>query len=165
MVDGSGIDQSMKGLRIQDEENESFILDGDIEEDIHRYDLCLVERLLTEKNINVWAMKSKLADVWKPSMGISIKELERGIFLFQFFRKEDLQWVMKGGPWTFDNVMLAVEKVDTGASPTEVELFHLNIWIQIHNLPMGFMRESVGKQLGNFFGEFLQYDAKNDASI
>lgn len=27
------------------------------------------------------------------------------------------------------------------------------------------MNENVGKQLGNFFGEFLQYDEKNNAAI
>lgn len=37
--------------------------------------------------------------------------------------------------------------------------------IQLHNLPVGYMLETVGKQLGNFFGEFLEYDAKNNTSI
>lgn len=41
----------------------------------------------------------------------------------------------------------------------------LNIWIQVHDLPAGFMSEAVGKQLGNFFGEFLLYDEKNNSSI
>lgn len=31
-------------------------------------------------------------------MEISIKELEHGIYLFQFFHKEDIQWVIEGGP-------------------------------------------------------------------
>lgn len=30
---------------------------------------------------------------------------------------------------------------------------------------MGYMLESVGRQLGNFSGEFLEYDAKNNSSI
>lgn len=165
MAEDSDIHQHMKRLEIDEEENESFVIEGDIEEDINRYDLCLVGRLLTEKNINVRAMKSKLADVWKPTMGINIKELEQGIFLFQFFRKEDMMWVLKGGPWSFDNVMVALEKVAAGEDPVKVKLWYLNIWIQIYNLPMGFMIESVGKQLGNFFGEFLEYDSKNNTSI
>lgn len=39
------------------------------------------------------------------------------------------------------------------------------IWIQIHNLPTGLMTEQVGKQLGDFFGEFLEYDQKNNTGI
>lgn len=78
--------------------------------------------MLTEKNINVTAMKSKVADMWKPSMGISIKELQTGIFLFQFYHREDMYWVMKGGLWFFDNVMIALETITAGEDPVKVQL-------------------------------------------
>lgn len=41
----------------------------------------------------------------------------------------------------------------------------VELWIQIYGLPVGFMSEAVGKQLGNFFGTFIQYDANNNSSI
>lgn len=119
----------MEKLRIEDEENESFLLEGDVEKTVNRFEMCLVGRLITEKNINVRAMKSKLADVWKPTMGISIKELEQDVFLFQFFRKEDLKWVLKGGPWSFDNVMLVLETIAAGEDPSKVQTWYVNIWI------------------------------------
>lgn len=155
----------MAGLDIEEEENESFVIEGEAEGEINRFELCLTGRFLTEKTINLRAMKTKVADVWKPTMGISIKELEQGIYLFQFFHKEDMPWVIKGGPWMFDNAMMALEPVAAYENPVHVPLWHVNIWIQIHDLPMGFMTEVVGKQLGNFFGEFLEYDAKNNALI
>lgn len=61
--------------------------------------------------------------------------------------------------------MIALEPVAANEDPVRVPLWHVNIWIQIHDLPMGFMTETVGKQLGNFFGEFLEYDVKNNTSI
>lgn len=67
------------------------MFDGDMEEVQDMYELCLEGRFLTEKNLNIRATKTKLADVWKPTMGINIKELTTGIFLFQFYHKEDLQ--------------------------------------------------------------------------
>lgn len=160
-----GIEDHLANLDIDDEENESFAFDEEIGAEVNRFELCLVGRFLTEKTINLKAMRSKMADVWKPTMGISIKELEQGIYLFQFYHKEDMQWVMKGGPWMFDNVMLALEPVADSEDPVKVPLWHVNIWIQIHDLPMGFMTEAVGKALGNFFGEFLEYDTKNNTSI
>lgn len=159
------VEEQMASLNIEEEENESFVFEGDVEEDVNRYELCLVGRFLTEKNINIRAMKSKMADVWKPAMGVNIKELEQGIFLVQFYHKEDMQWVANGGPWMFDNVMMVLESIAAGEEPLKVPLWHLKIWMQIHDLPMGFMSEAVGKQLGNFFGEFIQYDAKNNTSI
>lgn len=66
----------MASLDIEEEENESFVLDEDVAGGSNRYELYLVGRFLTEKSINLRAMKTKMADVWKPAMGISIKELE-----------------------------------------------------------------------------------------
>lgn len=73
--------------------------------------------------------------------------------------------MLNGGPWNFDNAMLLVDIIPMWIDPLKVQLWSLKIWIQIHDLPNGFMTEAVGKQLGNFFGEFLQYDANNDTSI
>lgn len=159
------IEEQMATMNIDEEENEDFVFEGDVEEEVNKYEMCLVGRFLTEKNINTKAMKTKMADIWKPMMGINIKELEQGIYLFQFFHKEDLMWVQSGGPWSFDNTMLCLDIIPPGEDPLKVDLWFLNIWIQVHDLPAGFMSEKVGKQLGNFFGEFLLYDVKNDTSI
>lgn len=97
-------------------------------------------------------------------MGINIKEIEQGIFLFQFYHKDDMNWVLRGGPWSFDNSMLVIAEVPKGEEPLNVPLWYLNMWIQIYGLPSGIMTEVVGRQLGNFFGEFLEYDHKNNTS-
>lgn len=73
--------------------------------------------------------------------------------------------MLNGGPWNFDNAMLLLEPIPTGEDPVKVPLWWLNIWIQIHDLPNGFMSEAAGIQLGNFFGEFTAYDPKNNNSI
>lgn len=159
------LEAQMADMNIEDEENEGFVFEGDVEEEVNKYELCLIGRFLTEKSINTRAMKTKMADIWKPTMGINIKELEQGIYLFQFYHKEDMIWVQNGGPWTFENAMLCTDVIPPGEDPLKVPLWFLNIWIQLHDLPSGFMSESVGKQLGNFFGEFLLYDEKNNTSI
>lgn len=61
--------------------------------------------------------------------------------------------------------MLVLATILNGEEPLRVPLWHLNLWIQIHDLPIGLMTESVRRQLGNFFGEFLEYDNKNNTSI
>lgn len=60
-------------------------------------------------------------------MEISIKELEHGIYLFQFFHKEDIQWVIEGGPWMFDNVMIALGPITANEDPKRAPLWHVNI--------------------------------------
>lgn len=70
------VSENMVGLNINEEKNVAFVFEGETEEELNKYKLCLVGRFLTERNINVRAMKTKMADVWKPALGISIKELE-----------------------------------------------------------------------------------------
>lgn len=65
----------------------------------------------------------------------------------------------------FDNAMLILEMVGAGEDPPKVSLWHLNIWIQLYDLPMDLMTEAVGQQLGTFCGDFLEYDTKNNSSI
>lgn len=72
---------------------------------------------------------------------------------------------VEGGPWAFDNAMLVLAEVPKDIEPLNVQLWYLNIWMQLFDLPAGFMSESVGKQLGTFLGEFLKYDHKNNTSI
>lgn len=76
-----------------------------------------------------------------------------------------MMWVLNGGPWSFDNVMLPIHVIPPGEESVKILLWHLNIWIQIHELPTNFMSETIEKQLGNFFREFLEYDSKNNMSI
>lgn len=63
-----------------------------MEEEVNRFDLCLVGRFLTEKSINTRVMKIKLADIRKPAN----KDIKPGLFLFQFYHVDDLQWVRNG---------------------------------------------------------------------
>lgn len=122
MAQYQNIDEQLAVLNIEDEENGDFMFDGDVDEQVNRYELCLVGRFLTEKNINVRAMTSKMADIWNPMMGINIKEIDPGIFLFQFYHREDLLWVINGGPWSFDNAMLVLNKIPPGEEPLNVSL-------------------------------------------
>lgn len=159
------IEMQMADMDIENEENEELIIDEGIDEGVNRFELCLVGSFLTEKSINARVMKTKMADIWRPAMGITIKDLKPGVFLFQFYHIDDLQWVVNGGPWSFDNALLVLNTIKQGEDPIKVPLLFVDFWIQIYDLPVGFMSEAVGKQLGNFFGSFIQYDSNNNSSI
>lgn len=165
MATTDNIDVQMANLDIANEEDEELIFDEEIEETGNKFELCLVGLFLTKKNINLRVMKSKLTDIWRPAMGINIKMLKSGIFLFQFYHRDDMKWVMSNGPWTFDHAMLVTNVIQLGEDPTKITLNEVEFWIQIYDLPSGYMYEPVGKQLGNFFGRFVLYDPSNNSSI
>lgn len=45
-----------------------------------------------------------------------------------------------------------------GEDPLTVPLFSVDFWILIHDLPLGFMSETAARQLGDFVGNFIEYD-------
>jgi hypothetical protein len=52
-----------------------------------------------------------MTDLWKSVMGVTIREAKAGTFLFHFAHPLDMEAVLNGGPWTFDNNMLVLERV------------------------------------------------------
>ncbi|MBA0775832.1 hypothetical protein Gotri_010932 [Gossypium trilobum] len=43
----------------------------------------------------------------------------------------------------------------------QVPLYHVDFWVQIHDLLAGLMFKGMAKQFGGFLGKFLDYDAKS----
>ncbi|XP_074346361.1 uncharacterized protein LOC141685139 [Apium graveolens] len=165
MVGVENINGRLEGIGIEDEENAEVVFDEEAEDVSNKFETCLVGHFLTEKNLNVRAMKSKVADIWHPPRGINIKDLKPGIFLFQFYHADDKEWMLNGGPWNFDGAMLVLNKIRSGEDPLEVSLTYLQFWIQLVGVPSGLMIETTGKQLANFFGSFLAYEPNNNSSI
>ncbi|MBA0693261.1 hypothetical protein Goari_010755 [Gossypium aridum] len=50
---------------------------------------------------------------------------------------------------------------DLGDDPMALLLFWADFWVQIHDLPMGLMSETMARQFRNFQAQFLEYDVKS----
>ncbi|WOG99740.1 hypothetical protein DCAR_0519095 [Daucus carota subsp. sativus] len=87
-----------------EEEDEGGVLVGEepITNDVQTY--VLVGRFLTDKNINFNAMQNVMASLWRPKVGMEVHDLRN--FRYVFFHMLDLQKVMEGGLWTFEQSML-----------------------------------------------------------
>ncbi|MCI77251.1 hypothetical protein A2U01_0098521, partial [Trifolium medium] len=67
-------------------------------------------------------MKVRMADLWKPLKGVTIKEAKPGTYLFHFAHPLDMEAVLNGGPWSFDNNMLLLERVQLGMQLEHIPL-------------------------------------------
>ena len=94
-----------------------------------------------------------------------IKDLRPTLFLFQFFHEMDVDRAVRGGPWTFNQNLLVINRLTFGVNPVLVPLFHVDFRIQVHNLPCDFMSERVCKEMGNYIGTFVEADANNFIGI
>ncbi|KAM7490617.1 hypothetical protein LguiA_033538 [Lonicera macranthoides] len=157
------IAEAYANISIDDEEQSGLILEAAAVARVLNPALkwCLVGRFLTDKAINVTVMKNSLALFWRPVKGICIKDLGPNLFLFQFYHPFDMDWVIKQRPWSFEQHLLIVGKVEEGLQLASVPLFYFEIWVQVFDLPCGFMSEQVGKSIGDFIGKFVESDPNN----
>jgi hypothetical protein len=125
-------------------------------------DHCLVGKFLTDKPVKVKAMIDRMTHLWRPMKQMMVTPIECNRFLFQFFHGRDVGRVLSDGPWNFDNFMLALRKVSPDEDPIVVPLNTMEMWIQVHNLPYGFMCKSIGELIGSYIGTFLEYDEENN---
>jgi hypothetical protein len=60
--------------------------------------------------------------------------------------------VKEGGPWNFRGNPVLIEEYDGFTKPSAIELFFFDIWIQIHDLPVGFapMIKSLASKVAKF---------------
>ncbi|CAN1729935.1 hypothetical protein LINPERHAP1_LOCUS785, partial [Linum perenne] len=123
--------------------------------------LCVVGTLITDKSYNFNAMRTLLANIWKPGRGITIEDRGDGLILFRFYHPLDLRQVVDGGPWSFDNNLLTLHELKPGEDIHEVPLFYSTFWVHIYELTAEFYSEIVGKMIGAWMGEFLEYDEFN----
>lgn len=54
-----------------------------------------------------------------------------------------------------------LRRLKDGDQPENVVLNHVNYWIQVHDVPCGFMTEWIAEQIGNSLGTFVQNDPNN----
>jgi len=125
-------------------------------------DYCLVGRLLTNKPIRFTVFKTRMATLWKPKHKVDISLMDPNRFMFQFFNYGDMEQIVQQGHWLFDNFPLVWSKIAVGKDPYTMPLDTIELWVQVHNLPFGFMTESMGILLGNHVGNLVKYDHQNN---
>lgn len=94
-------------------------------------------------------------------MGVQIRDLGEKRYLFKFYHSMDMERVLKGLYWTFNNHLLILNNLKRGEDPLKIPLVHVPFWVQIHEVPLGLFSRSLAMLLGNFIGVFLEYDASN----
>lgn len=161
------IEQRYASMSINDGEEDGLIL-GEINEEVQsaEWACCLVGSFITNRKVNFVAMQDTLANLWIPVKGVFMEESNvPNLFLFRFFHEFDMQRVLDDGPWTFNNQALMVRRLEMGEQLSDIRLNELYIWVQIHELPVGFNSEFVLRSIGNYIGKFLMVDPKNFQSI
>lgn len=88
-------------------------------------------------------MENVLASLWRPKEGVEIRDLGGQRYSFVFYHKLDLQKVVDGGPWSFEQGTLLCQTLKPSEDPLSLPLNTMYIWVQIYDIPNGMISEKV----------------------
>ena len=72
--------------------------------------LSLIGKFLTCKPFNKKAAKNTLRRAWGLDDKVQMVDVGQNLFQFKFNSEFDLERILNGGPWSFDNQMLLLTK-------------------------------------------------------
>ncbi|XP_074378089.1 uncharacterized protein LOC141719608 [Apium graveolens] len=157
----SSLVQAMNDISLEEEEEVGIVVATEdhleSQNDAYGFDanLCVVGRFLIEGRVDFQALQQTLAALWNPGRGVYIKELEINLYLFQFYHEVDVKRIMEGCPWSFNRRALVMKRLTVGDNPRNVMLDKMEIWVQVYDLKVGFMSESILQSVGNNIGSFV----------
>ncbi|KAK3221553.1 hypothetical protein Dsin_008578 [Dipteronia sinensis] len=97
-------------ISMNEKDNTSLILDVNVQDlGEQRLALCLVGKILTAKLVNKEVFNDVMNKIWRVDGGMEIEPIRGNIFAFYFRSEFDRQRILKGGPWSFDSVIIAFE--------------------------------------------------------
>ena len=121
----------------------------------------LIGRFRTDKNINFQAMQNVMAFLWRPKQGMEIHDIGGFKYSFVFYHIMDLRKVIEGGPWSFEQNMLVYKQLKEAEDPQMMELYEVEIWVQVHDVPKGFNSKNIMKSVGTYIGKYVKADPAN----
>ena len=108
---------STVNLKLTSEEEEEIqVSEERRSEEIDSCVLSLIGKFLTCKPYNWKAAKNTLRKAWGLDKELQISEVGSNLFQFKFQSDYDLDRILRGGPWSFDNQLLMLMRWKAGMS-------------------------------------------------
>ncbi|XP_019092585.1 PREDICTED: uncharacterized protein LOC104745753 isoform X2 [Camelina sativa] len=117
---------------------------------IQQFSLTLIGRLMNPTVQRMESLVANLPKIWKLEERVEGADLGQDTFQFNFETEEDLQGVLRNGPYHFDNWMLALVRWEPIISNTYPSA--INFWVKATGIPMHFWEtatlQAIGKKIG-----------------
>lgn len=162
----SSVPPTLNDIRLEEEIEGGIVIPTDVStlvgnEQSFDWKLCLIRRFIQVGSLDFPSMQQTLAGIWKPGKGVFFKEIDDNRFIFQFYHEIDIKRVIDGSPWYFNQKALIISRMIPDANPRSIPLDTVDLWVQVHDLPIGFMDSAVLRAVGDHIGKFVATCPKN----
>ncbi|XP_030923106.1 uncharacterized protein LOC115949992 [Quercus lobata] len=114
---------------------------------------------LCGRPIRLSFLQSKLNLLWKPVGSLVCVDLGEDFFSVRFSLKEDMDAVLKNGPWFIGGHFLSIRPWEPFFKPASASVSSIAVWVRLHALPLELYEMEVLKQIGEAIGRVLRIDS------
>lgn len=118
----------------------------------------LAGRIITSKPLNRGVVKAILHKAWGEPTGMQISDMGINMYLFTFSTTKEAQDVLNRSPWFVMNHLLNLQKWNPAASIYEINFGVAPFWVQMHGLPLEFMKFKNAVTLANRIGNIIEVE-------
>ena len=115
-------------------EGSRFVVQDSMEEG----EFFVVARFYIGRVLNMEAITRTFKMLWRTRKGFEVRDMGNHRVLFVFLDRADVDHVIQGEPWAFDKHLMTLKEVEKHANIRNLVFDHTNMWIQIHDVPLGF---------------------------
>ncbi|TXG73319.1 hypothetical protein EZV62_001898 [Acer yangbiense] len=150
---------SCNALSIKEKEHPVCTLDVNLKvKGEMRLALCLVGKIMKKKLVNRDVFMEVMNKIWRVYGGVEIEPVEGNIFAFYFSNLDDMQRILKGGPWAFVQAIIVFDKPAGASEINDLKFMYVDFWVQIHNIPLICMTKEIWMFLGGMIGKVHDID-------
>ena len=148
------LEEVLRKFELTDKEVNGIQLEGgEVFQGIEECKMGIIGKVVGEKNVNISGIKSFSSNLW--SFAKNLRVIEIGVNMFQFIlsNRYDMDRILHGRPWIFDNLPLVLLPWREGIEHDTEAFSRTWIWVQMWNLPLHWVTKEIGKRIGGVFNK------------
>lgn len=121
-----------------------------------------MEKIFYEQKIVRETVKLTMEKIWKVDKSMEFHEIGANCFVITFANSNDKNKVLEGCLWLFDNYLFVLKFFYENAQTNRLDFDPESFWVQMHNLPLGYIDQGMGEQIGGMIGNVVDIDVQED---
>lgn len=112
------------------------------------------------RDFNPRTLEKAMKSAWSPLGSMEMTIVAENFFLFRFSRAQDVDKILREGPWRFDDHPLGIAEAKTGVRVTKELLTWVPYWIQVYNIPPMYHSQETTEQVASLISKnYIAVDA------
>ena len=127
-----------------------------LDNELSTKNFTMVAKFLTRRALNVEAVIRTFSSLWRFVKRFEVRRSSDHVLLFTFEKKEEGERIMSNAPWSFDKHLVVLQWYDKEVPLKDLEFDKISIWVQIHDVPLRFMKKTGAGKLCAVVGAVCQ---------